>query len=76
MRRFKHKRRSHINVSGALKKINALEGELKSLKEELIDAKAESKSYQVSNLELEQQVRDLTKENLSLKMNMTAKDTD
>ncbi|KAL7479743.1 hypothetical protein ACHAW6_005465 [Cyclotella cf. meneghiniana] len=63
-------------LSCALAKINALERELKSLKGELSAVKAELKSCRVGNLELEQQVRDLTEENMSLKMNMTTKDTD
>jgi len=39
-----------------------------------VAAKDDAKSYRVINLELEQQVRDLTEENMSLKM--AAKDTD
>lgn len=58
----------------AMAKIEALKEEIKSVKEELVAAKDDAKSYRVINLELEQQVRDLTEENMSLKM--AAKDTD
>lgn len=70
------KNNSITNPSEAVAKIEALEKEMRALKEELAAVKDEIKSYKVTNLELEQQVRDLTEENMSLKMNMAAKDAD
>ena len=67
---------STTTSSGILSKIEQLEKELGILKEELIAAREEAKSYRVRNLELEQQVRDLTEENMSLKMNISAKEMD
>jgi hypothetical protein len=67
---------SITSLPEAVAKIEAMEKEMKAIKEELATAKDEIKSYKVINLELEQQVRDLTEENMSLKMNMGAKDTD
>ena len=64
------------NLSEAQVKIDELEKEVQQLKEELIAGRDEAKLLRVTNLELEQQVRDLTEENMSLKMNMSAKDTD
>jgi hypothetical protein len=61
---------SSSTLPKALAQIEALEKEIKLLKEELVAAREETKSYRVTNLELEQQVRDLTEENMSLKMNM------
>lgn len=70
------KSNSITDISEAVAKIEAMEKEMKELKEDLAAAKDETKSYKVINLELEQQVRDLTEENMSLKMNMAAKDAD
>lgn len=62
------------SLSGALSKIEELEKQMKRLREELDAAKEEIKTCRVTNLELEQQVRDLTEENMSLKMNMAVKE--
>ena len=68
------KANSVTTLSEAVSKIDALEKEIKELKDELLAARDEVKSFRVSNLELEQQVRDLTEENMSLKMNMATKE--
>ncbi|EED91513.1 predicted protein [Thalassiosira pseudonana CCMP1335] len=51
-------------LSEAVSKIKLLEQEVSSLKEELSSARERSNSYKNRNLELEQQLRELTEENL------------
>ena len=70
------KEKDVTSLSDAQVKIDELEKEVQQLKEELIAERDEAKLLRMTNLELEQQIRDLTEENMSLKMNMSAKDTD
>ena len=60
---------SNVNsaLMGALARLESLEKQVNSLKDELAAAREESQNYHATNLLLEQQVKELQEENTSLK---------
>ena len=60
--------KNNIELADALARIEYLEKQVNSLKDELTAAREESQNYHATNLLLEQQVQELQEENASLKV--------